>query len=92
MVEFWRVPSKANVADAVSRDDFSRARREGWVSVQLETTRRLVNECFVTHLLFVDDRSSQCTQSAGVRRCSLVLPLCLSPYNLQACCFHGNDW
>ena len=29
-VEFERVPSKANVADAVSRDDFSRARREGW--------------------------------------------------------------
>ena len=30
-VEFERVPSKANVADAVSRDDFSRARREGWI-------------------------------------------------------------
>ena len=32
-VEFERVPSKANVADAVSRDDFTRARREGWIRV-----------------------------------------------------------
>ena len=32
-VEFERVPSKANVADAVSRDDFTRARREGWTRV-----------------------------------------------------------
>ena len=27
-------PSKANVADAVSRDDFARARCEGWTGVQ----------------------------------------------------------
>ena len=32
-VEFERMPSKANVADAVSRDDFTRARREGWTRV-----------------------------------------------------------
>ena len=32
-VEFERVPSKANVADAVSRDDLTRARREGWIRV-----------------------------------------------------------
>ena len=33
-VQFRQVPSKANVADAVSRDDFSHARREGWIRVQ----------------------------------------------------------
>ena len=33
LVDFRRVPSKANVADAVSRDDFGRARREGWTRV-----------------------------------------------------------
>ena len=30
MVDCRRVPSKAKVVDAVSRDDFARARREGW--------------------------------------------------------------
>ena len=35
MVDFRRVPSKANVADAVSRDDFGRARREGWTRVHI---------------------------------------------------------
>ena len=35
MVDFRRVPSKANVADAVSRDDFDRARREGWTRVHI---------------------------------------------------------
>ena len=33
LVEFERVPSKANVADAVSRDDFGRAMAEGWTRV-----------------------------------------------------------
>ena len=33
LVEFERVPSKANVADAVSRDDFGRALAEGWTRV-----------------------------------------------------------
>ena len=37
MVDFPRVPSKANVADAVSGDDFARARREGCTRV---TSRR----------------------------------------------------
>ncbi|CAE7894876.1 unnamed protein product [Symbiodinium necroappetens] len=35
MVDFRRVPSKANVADAVSPDDFGRARREGWTRVHI---------------------------------------------------------
>ncbi|CAE7676939.1 prtp, partial [Symbiodinium sp. KB8] len=35
IVDFRRVPSKANVADAVSRDDFGRARREGWTRVHV---------------------------------------------------------
>ena len=35
MVDFRRVPSKVNVADGVSRDDFGRARREGWTRVHI---------------------------------------------------------
>ncbi|OLP83053.1 hypothetical protein AK812_SmicGene36237 [Symbiodinium microadriaticum] len=35
MLDFRRVPSKANVADAVSRDDFGRAWREGWTRVHI---------------------------------------------------------
>ena len=33
LVEFESVPSKANVADAVSRDDFGRVLAEGWTRV-----------------------------------------------------------
>ena len=39
-VEFERVLSKANVADAVSRDDFTWARREGWTLVYMDHTTR----------------------------------------------------
>ncbi|OLP91746.1 Cytochrome P450 144 [Symbiodinium microadriaticum] len=44
VVDFRRVPSKANVADAVSRDDFDRARREGWTRVIMHILAKVVDD------------------------------------------------